>query len=54
MRYFEKRFGNFFFAFTSEDFHMGWFPRWHMEFRWRSAEDGRTWIRPTLWFSNYR
>ncbi len=45
---------HFFIGLTGEEFFVGWFPSWHSSFRWKSAEDGRTWIRPTFWVGGYK
>lgn len=39
---------HFFIHPTYEDICFGWYPLYGFCLRWKSAEDGRTWMRPTL------
>ena len=44
---------HFFIALRGEDFTIGWYPWRRFDLRWKSAEDGRTWIWPTFGIYGY-
>jgi hypothetical protein len=45
---------HFFFNPMSEALTFGFFPLFGFSLRWKSAEDGITWIRPTFSVIKYR